>query len=304
MMPTPMPTTRGRPCARASVLALAMSPTNSARRFVACAQRQSLARACDGEWRGERPLVTLARASAHRASVRADARVPSGVETDARVVRAIAMSNARSTTTTTATTTTTGARRRACLRRRRRQVSAHARASFDADAFFASISSSSPYDALGVARGASRDACKRAYKRCAKLNHPDVVNACVDASEEEKDERIMTFLRAKKAYEMLTSSTIGNLNDVKTEAWKSKWREQLRALRREREQAKASRANDYEENNAVGTPEMRAQIEAQIAGLRTQGRRRRSVMKPTVRAWEEPFPPSEDDSYSWNHEVQ
>jgi hypothetical protein len=236
--------------------------------------------------------------------VRADARVPSGVDTDARVVRAIAMSNARSTTTTTATTTTTGARRRACLRRRRRQVSAHARASFDADAFFASISSSSPYDALGVARGASRDACKRAYKRCAKLNHPDVVNACVDASEEEKDERIMTFLRAKKAYEMLTSSTIGNLNDVKTEAWKSKWREQLRALRREREQAKASRANDYEENNAVGTPEMRAQIEAQIAGLRTQGRRRRSVMKPTVRAWEEPFPPSEDDSYSWNHEVQ
>ena len=206
--------------------------------------------------------------------------------------------------TTTATTTTTGARRRACLRRRRRQVSAHARASFDADAFFASISSSSPYDALGVARGASRDACKRAYKRCAQLNHPDVVNACVDASEEEKDERIMTFLRAKKAYEMLTSSTIGNANDVKTEAWKSKWREQLRALRREREQAKASRANDYEENNAVGTPEMRAQIEAQIAGLRTQGRRRRSVMKPTVRAWEEPFPPSEDDSYSWNHEVQ
>jgi hypothetical protein len=27
-------------------------------------------------------------------------------------------------------------------------------------------------------------------------------------------------------------------------------------------------------------------------------------MKPTVRAWEEPFPPPEDDSYSWNHEVQ
>jgi hypothetical protein len=131
-----------------------------------------------------------------------------------------------------------------------------------------------------------------------------VVNATTGTSEEEKDERIMTFLRAKKAYEMLTSSTIGDLNDVKTEAWKSKWREQLRALRRERERAKTSRANDHEDTTAVGTPEMRAQIEAQIAGLRAQGRRRRSVMKPTARAWEEPFPPPDDDAYSWNHEVQ
>ena len=75
-----------------------------------------------------------------------------------------------------------------------------------------SPSSDSPYDALGVARGASREAVKRAYKRMAKLYHPDV---CDDAEDSAR------FLRAKAAYEVLVHATTGDLEDVKTEAWKS-----------------------------------------------------------------------------------
>ena len=87
-----------------------------------------------------------------------------------------------------------------------------------------SPSSDSPYDALGVARGASREAVKRAYKRMAKLYHPDV---CDDAEDSAR------FLRAKAAYEVLVHATTGDLEDVKTEAWKSKWRAQLARLPRE-----------------------------------------------------------------------
>lgn len=160
-----------------------------------------------------------------------------------------------------------------------------------------SPSSDSPYDALGVARGASREAVKRAYKRMAKLYHPDV---CDDAEDSAR------FLRAKAAYEVLVHATTGDLEDVKTEAWKSKWRAQLARLAREAAEAKRGdeeAAAEEEMVTLVGTPEMRRQVAEQLAGLRDQGRRRRNVMKPKVRNWEEPFAKADAD-YDWNHEVQ
>lgn len=158
-----------------------------------------------------------------------------------------------------------------------------------------SASSESPYDALGVARGASREAVKRAYKRMAKLYHPDV---CDDAEDTAR------FLRAKAAYEVLVHATTGDLEDVKTETWKSKWRAQLVRLAREAAEAKRGDDEDEETVTMVGTPEMRRQVAEQLAGLRDQGRRRRNVMKPKVRNWEEPFAGTDADAYDWNHEVQ
>ena len=173
-----------------------------------------------------------------------------------------------------------------------------------------------PWAALGVARGASREAVKRAYKRLAKMHHPDVTREAKDA-----EASLEIFIRAKTAYEALTRSTTGDLRDVKTEAWRRKWMIQLKKMRdteltrsrrvRAVKEARAARAresassddDEYAAESAVGTEEMRQQIDAQIAGLRDRGRRRRNVMKPKVRNWREPFP-REDDTYSWNHEVQ
>ncbi len=75
-----------------------------------------------------------------------------------------------------------------------------------------------------------------------------------------------------------------------------------------REAAEAKRgdeeaAAEEEMVTLVGTPEMRRQVAEQLAGLRDQGRRRRNVMKPKVRNWEEPFAKADAD-YDWNHEVQ
>ena len=176
--------------------------------------------------------------------------------------------------------------------------------------------SSDPWEALGVAEGASREAVKRAYKRLAKMHHPDVVRG-----EEDQAESLEIFIRAKTAYEALTRATTGDLKDVKTEAWRMKWKTQLTKMRelelgrrrrvrraREAREARAGSAadgdaNDGDVESAVGTEEMREQIDAQIAGLRDRGRRRRNVMKPKVRNWEEPFPVV-DDAYDWNHSVQ
>ena len=78
----------------------------------------------------------------------------------------------------------------------------------------------------------------------------------------------------------------------------------VREARAARAREAASASDDANANaSAVGTEEMRQQIDAQIAGLRDRGRHRRNVMKPKVRNWPEPFP-LEDDVYSWNHEVQ
>jgi len=63
----------------------------------------------------------------------------------------------------------------------------------------------------------------------AKLYHPDVCDDAEDAAR---------FLRAKAAYEVLVHATTGDLEDVKTEAWKSKWRAQLARLAREAAEAK------------------------------------------------------------------
>jgi len=150
-----------------------------------------------------------------------------------------------------------------------------------------------PWSALGVAPGASAEACKRAYKRMAKLYHPDVNP---NAKEQEM------FLRAKAAYETLSSASGSDLQKVQTYEWKLKWKEQLRKMRDAK--AEKEREEEAERVTMVGTETMRQQIASQMAGLRDRDRRRvRNVMKPTPVKFDEPFA-NIDDDYSWNHEVQ
>jgi DnaJ-class molecular chaperone len=150
-----------------------------------------------------------------------------------------------------------------------------------------------PWRALGVARGASAEACKRAYKRMAKLYHPDVNR---NANEQE------VFLRAKSAYEMLSAASGSDLSKVQTYEWKLKWREQLRELRQKKKEEEAE--EEIARVTMVGTEDMRRQIESQMEGLRDRDRHRRvrNVMKPTPVKFDEPF--AGDDGYSWNHDVQ
>jgi len=150
-----------------------------------------------------------------------------------------------------------------------------------------------PWSALGVAPGASAEACKRAYKRMAKLYHPDV-----NPNAEEQE----MFLRAKAAYETLSSASGSDLQKVQTYEWKLKWKEQLRKMRDAK--AEKEREEEAERVTMVGTETMRQQIASQMAGLRDRDRRRvRNVMKPTPVKFDEPFA-NIDDDYSWNHEVQ
>jgi len=151
-----------------------------------------------------------------------------------------------------------------------------------------------PWSALGVAPGASAEACKRAYKRMAKLYHPDV-----NPNAEEQE----MFLRAKAAYETLSSASGSDLQKVQTYEWKLKWKEQLRKMRDAK--AEKEREEEAERVTMVGTETMRQQIASQMAGLRDRGHRRRvrNVMKPTPVKFDEPFA-NIDDDYSWNHEVQ
>lgn len=151
-----------------------------------------------------------------------------------------------------------------------------------------------PWSALGVAPGASAEACKRAYKRMAKLYHPDV-----NPNAEEQE----MFLRAKAAYETLSSASGSDLQKVQTYEWKLKWKEQLRKMRDAK--AEKEREEEAERVTMVGTETMKRQIASQMAGLRDRGQRRRvrNVMKPTPVKFDEPFAHVDDD-YSWNHEVQ
>ena len=77
------------------------------------------------------------------------------------------------------------------------------------------------YLTLGVAPGASQEAVKRAYKRLAKRYHPDVLLV---------GEEPTTFYEIKRAYETLTAER-GNLSNVSTDEWRSKWMTQLREMR-------------------------------------------------------------------------
>ena len=55
---------------------------------------------------------------------------------------------------------------------------------------------------LGVAPGASPEAVKRAYKRMAKLYHPDVCPGDADAA--------LRFNECKRAYETIVSERVGD----------------------------------------------------------------------------------------------
>eukprot|EP00227_Mantoniella_beaufortii_P002150 CAMPEP_0197613594 /NCGR_PEP_ID=MMETSP1326-20131121/59098_1 /TAXON_ID=1155430 /ORGANISM="Genus nov. species nov., Strain RCC2288" /LENGTH=295 /DNA_ID=CAMNT_0043182457 /DNA_START=68 /DNA_END=955 /DNA_ORIENTATION=+ len=79
------------------------------------------------------------------------------------------------------------------------------------------------YLTLGVAPGASPEAVKRAYKRMAKLYHPDV---CPDA------DAAARFNACKRAYEAIVAERTGNLSSVQTDEWRGKWLEQLKTMRK------------------------------------------------------------------------
>ena len=79
-----------------------------------------------------------------------------------------------------------------------------------------------PYLKLGVAPGASPEAVKRAYKRMAKLYHPDVCD--------EPDAAVL-FNDIRAAYETIAAQR-GNLSNVGSEEWRGKWQEQLRQMRK------------------------------------------------------------------------
>src|SRR6266496_4427866 len=56
-----------------------------------------------------------------------------------------------------------------------------------------------PYRTLGLARGASLDEVKRAYRRLAKANHPDAAGSAA----------LTRFLAIQAAYEQLVEGTAG-----------------------------------------------------------------------------------------------
>ena len=77
------------------------------------------------------------------------------------------------------------------------------------------------YLTLGVAPGASAEAVKRAYKRMAKLYHPDVCD---------EPDAAARFNEIKAAFETISAER-GNHSNVGSEEWRGKWQEQLRQMR-------------------------------------------------------------------------
>ena len=191
------------------------------------------------------------------------------------------------------------------------------------------------YFVLGVSPGASQEAVKRAYKRMAKMHHPDV--------NREDPLAPAKFAEINEAYHALCAER-GNLSNVGTEEWKEKWSAQLRQMKdveagkarvnvrrrrvvrktvldetmeKERErledvmrESEAADGNDAWLEDEVPDEVRRAAaakaVASQLGGLRDRTRRRRQVVPPQKNKFKEPFedvsPTAHDDE--WNHSVQ
>ena len=155
------------------------------------------------------------------------------------------------------------------------------------------------YFILGVSVGASREVVRRAYKRMAKLHHPDV-------SPESADK----FLQIKAAYDALQSERGTNLQDVQSSEWRLNWKRQLNKLKWERAE-KLRRAGDDGDDDSdeiggdslVGTVAMTEQISAQLRNLKARTHRKRTRKSALQKsAFREPFVGEGEEG--WNHEVQ
>ena len=191
------------------------------------------------------------------------------------------------------------------------------------------------YFVLGVSPGASQEAVKRAYKRMAKMLHPDV--------NREDPLAPAKFAEINEAYHALCAER-GNLSNVGTEEWKEKWSAQLRQMKdveagkarvnvrrrrvvrktvldetmeKERErledimrESEAADGDDAWLEDEVPDEVRRAAaakaVASQLGGLRDRTRRRRQVVPPQKNKFKEPFedvsPTAHDDE--WNHSVQ
>lgn len=191
------------------------------------------------------------------------------------------------------------------------------------------------YFVLGVSPGASQEAVKRAYKRMAKMHHPDV--------NREDPLAPAKFAEINEAYHALCAER-GNLSNVGTEEWKEKWSAQLRQMKdveagkarvnvrrrrvvrktvldetmeKERErledimrESEAADGDDAWLEDEVPDEVRRAAaakaVASQLGGLRDRTRRRRQVVPPQKNKFKEPFedvsPTAHDDE--WNHSVQ
>ena len=191
------------------------------------------------------------------------------------------------------------------------------------------------YFVLGVSPGASQEAVKRAYKRMAKMHHPDV--------NREDPLAPAKFAEINEAYHALCAER-GNLSNVGTEEWKEKWSAQLRQMKdveagkarvnvrrrrvvrktvldetmeKERErledimrESQAADGDDAWLEDEVPDEVRRAAaakaVASQLGGLRDRTRRRRQVVPPQKNKFKEPFedvsPTAHDDE--WNHSVQ
>jgi len=193
------------------------------------------------------------------------------------------------------------------------------------------------YFVLGVSPGASQEAVKRAYKRMAKLHHPDV--------NLEDPLAPAKFAEINEAYHALCAER-GNLATRQgSEEQKEKWSAQLRQMRdveagkarvnvrrrrvirkvaldeemeKERDRLedimRESEGNEdidaaWREDDVTDEVRRAAAAKAvasQLGGLRDRTRRRRQVVPPQKNKFKEPFedvsPTAHDDE--WNHSVQ
>lgn len=128
-----------------------------------------------------------------------------------------------------------------------------------------SSSRDSLYEVLGVAPGASAEAVKRAYKRLAKLHHPDVSKA-PDAQER--------FTALRLAYEQLQAG--GPV--AQRPWWRGRWLSQLRSLKAFVSQKLAARkgecTDNREEDPQVEAELRRARVQEQLFGLKERDVRR------------------------------
>ena len=193
------------------------------------------------------------------------------------------------------------------------------------------------YFVLGVSPGASQEAVKRAYKRMAKLHHPDVnledplapakfaeINEAYHAlcaergnlatrqgSEEQKEKwsaqlRQMRDVEAGKARVNVRRRRV--IRKVALDETMEKERDRLEDIMRESEGNEDIDAAWREDDvtDEVRRAAAAKAVASQLGGLRDRTRRRRQVVPPQKNKFKEPFEdvsPTAHD-YEWNHSVQ